>query len=45
MNNKFLILGVIVVAIFTSSSTPETVNLDMSRTYDAISTLGSSISI
>ena len=48
MNKKFLILGTIViiiaVAIFASSSTPETVNLDITRTHGTISTsMGSPI--
>jgi len=48
VNKKFLILGTIViiiaVAIFASSSTPETVNLDITRTHGTISTsMGSPI--
>jgi len=48
VNKKFLILGVIIiivaVAIFASSSTPETVNLDITRTHGTISTsMGSPI--
>jgi len=48
VNKKVLILGVIIaaimVAIFASSSTPETIDLDMSRTHGTISTsMGSPI--
>jgi len=47
VNNKFLILGVIVtifaVTIFTSSSIPEIVDLDMSVTHGTISTMDSPV--
>jgi protein-disulfide isomerase len=42
VNKKILILGMIVVVItvtiFASSSTPETVNLDMTKMHDALLT-------